>query len=70
MLVKHLDDASSPSSRPHPFFKFHPGSESSYFEDEYEDEYDEYDEYGDEFYESDEEVAFYLSVIFFFTNLK
>ena len=70
MLVKHLDEASSPSSHSHfshPFFKFHPGSESSFFDEDYEDEYDEYDEYDDEYYESDEEVAFYLSVIFFST---
>ena len=69
MLVKHLDEASSPSSHSHyshPFFKFHPGSESSFFDDEDEDECDEYDEYEDEYYyDSDEEVAFYLSVIFF-----
>lgn len=64
VLVKHLDEASSPSSHSHyshPFFKFHPGSESSFFDGDSEDEYDEYDEY----YESDDEVAFYLSVFFF-----
>ena len=67
MLVKHLDEASNPSSHSrhsHPFFEFHPDSESSFFDDEFDDEYDEYDEYGDEYYESDDEVAFYLSVIF------
>jgi hypothetical protein len=69
VLVKHLDEASSPSSHSHshhshPFFKFYPGSESSFFDDdEYDDEYDEYDEHGDEYYDSDDEVAFYLSVI-------
>ena len=69
MLVKHLDEASSPSSHSHyshPFFKFHPGSESSFFDDD--DYEDEYDEYGDEYYESDEEVAFYQSVTFFSTS--
>ena len=68
MLVKHLE-ASSPSSHSHhshPFFKFHPGSESSFFEDDCDYEYDEYDEYDDEYYESDDEVAFYLSVNYFF----
>ena len=68
MLVKHLDEASNPSSHSrhsHPFFDFHPGSESSFFDDEFDDEYDEYGEYDDEYYESDEEVALYLSVIFF-----
>jgi hypothetical protein len=65
VLVKHLDEASSPSSHSHyshPFFKFHPGSEYSFFDDDFENEFDEYD---DEYYESDEEVASYLSVIFF-----
>jgi hypothetical protein len=65
VLVKHLDEASSPSNHAHyshPFFKFHRGSESSFFD---EDEYDEYDEYDDEYYESDEEVASFLSVISF-----
>ena len=69
MLVKHLDEASSPSSHSHyshPFFEFHPGSEPSFFDDDFDDEYDGYDEYGDEYYESDEEVAFYLSVIIFY----
>ena len=68
MLVKHLDEASSPSNHSHyshPFFKFHPGSESSFYDDDFEAEFDEYD---DEYYESDEEVAFYLSVIFFSTS--
>jgi hypothetical protein len=67
VLVKHLDEASNPSSHSrhsHPFFKFHPGSESSFFDDEFDDEYDEFGEFGDEYYESDDEVAFYLSVIF------
>ena len=65
MLVKHLDEASNPSSHSyhsHSFFEFHPGSECSFFDDEYDDEYDEY---GDEYYDSDEEVAFYLFVTFF-----
>jgi hypothetical protein len=64
VLVKHLDDASSPSSHSHyshPFFKYHTGSESSFFEDDY----DEFDEYSDEYYESDDEVAVFLSVNFF-----
>ena len=68
MLVKHLDEASSPSSHSHyshPFFEFYPGSEPSFFDGEFDDEHDDYDEYSDEYYESDEEVAFYLSVIFF-----
>ena len=67
MLVKHLDGASSPSSHSyysHPAFKFHTGSESSFFDDDY-DKSDEFDEYGDEYYESDDEVATYLSVNFF-----
>lgn len=67
MLVKHLDDASNPPSHSHyshPIFKYHTGSESSFFEDDD----DEYNEYGDEYYESDDEVAFYLSVIFFSTS--
>ena len=71
MLVKHLDEASNPSSHSrysHPFFKFHPGSESSFFDDDFEDEYDEYDECDDEYYESDDEVAFYLSVKKFSTS--
>ena len=59
MLVKHLDEASNPSTHSphsHPFFNFHHGSEHSFSDDEYDDEY--YDEYDD----SDDEVAFYLSV--------
>jgi hypothetical protein len=65
VLVKHLDEASNPSSRPyysHPFSSFHHGSECSFSDDEYDDEY--HDEYSDEYYESDDEVAFYLFVIF------
>jgi hypothetical protein len=65
VLVKHLDDASSHSHYSHPVFKYHTGSESSFFEEDY-DEFDEFDVYGDEYYESDDEVAIYLSVIFFF----
>ena len=65
MLVTHLDEASSPSGHSHyshPFFKFHRANDPSFFD---EDEYDEYDEFDDEYYESDDEVAFYLSVKIF-----
>jgi hypothetical protein len=61
VLVKHLDEASNPSTHSphsHPFFNSHHGSEHSFSDDEYDDEY--YDEYDD----SDDEVAFYLSVFF------
>ena len=60
MLIKHLDEASNPSSDPHhshPSFNFHHGSEASFSDDEYDDEYH------DEYYDSDDEVAFYLSAI-------
>lgn len=73
VLVKHLGEASDPSSHSyhsHPFFEFHPGSESSFFDDGYDYEYDEYGEFGDEYYDSDDDVAFYLSVILFPLEIK
>lgn len=56
VLVKHLDEASNPSSRSqhsHSFFNFHNGSEYSFSDDEYDDEYCD---------DSDDEVAFYLYI--------
>lgn len=70
VLVKHLDEASNPSSNSryyHPFFNFQNDSEYSFSDDEYDDECsDEYDEY----YDSDEDVAFYLSGIFFLDTIS
>ena len=63
MIVKHLDKASKPSShspRSHPFFQFRHGSECSFSDDECDDEYSDESKY-----DSDEDVAFYLSVFFF-----
>lgn len=66
MLVKHLDEAPNPSTRSHhsyPFFNSHHGSDCPCSDDEYDDE-DHYEYCEDEYYDSDDEVAFYLSVKF------
>lgn len=62
VLVKHLDEASNPSTRSHhshSFSNFHHGSDYYFSDDEYDD--NEYYDEDDEYYDSDDEVAFYLS---------